>query len=269
MFCPLVLLMLGGGCTSFFNPSFVNLLAADPPEGLGVPVSGDVTIDNAPGHVPIILVNNTQFDDRLLEYMEDIGLDVGDADIRPRIRLRMTVEYTTGSQNTIEFIDGAPILQTSLDTEGGTEEIGLAPADVRENDLDNAVAICDVTLVTPQPVIEVFVPVFLKEITVTTTDFVVVRELEATIPPRFVSLQPDTVDDQGDILTIRNYDVRDAPVPAVGPQCGGVVGFTVSGVLAVPFVEDELGQTLPGYLVTDTTAQAALPGRYSFLTTVR
>ena len=92
-------------------------------------------------------------------------------------------------------------------------------------------------------------------------DLVTTRELVSTLEPQFVTLAPDEVDDNLNPVVVRNFDIRDAPVPATNLLCGSSVGITITGDLRVPFVQDELGNTVPGYLDTNDTAQAALPGR--------
>lgn len=267
-------LVASGSCSSVFNPSFLALISTPTPDETGaVP---NFSISNAPGHVPVVFVNNTRFDDNLLDYMRSIGVNVDQPNLRPRIRVRTTIEYVNGGTNVIEFIDGSALVQGSVVTEDGIQQNLLVPTDLTENDLTNIVAICDVSRVAPgvqadnQTVtVEVFVPVFLKTIRIVEQDLIVQRELVSTTPPQFSVLQPDTVDANNNITLLQNFDIRDIPVAATNLQCGSVVGFSISGTLSVPFVNDELDQNVPGFLDTDNLSQAASPGRFEFMTTVR
>ena len=261
-----------GSCSSVFNPSFLALTSTPTPDETGaVP---NITITNAPGHVPIVFINNTRFDDNLINYLRGIGVDVDKPNLRPRIRVRVTIDYVNGGSNTIEFIDGSDIVQNSVVTADGAQANPLVPTDLVSNDLTNVVAICDVARVSPgvdngTVTVEVFVPVFLKTIRIVEQDLIVRRELASTTQPQFTVLQPDGVDSNNNITLLQNFDIRDVPVPATNLQCGSVVGFTISGTLRVPFVVDELGQNAPGFLDTDTLSQAASPGRFEFRTTIR
>jgi hypothetical protein len=271
---PCIVLLSGAGCSSLFNPSFINLIATPVIDSTGrVP---SITIDNAPGHVPIVFVNNTVFDQNLLNYFNSIGIDTSDPNLRPRVRVRTDIGYVNGNSITLEFIDGSDLVQSSVQTGEGVQQNPLVPTDLTENDLTNAVAICDVSIVRPGggldgsgTSVEVFVPAFLKQITVVVNDLITTRELDETVSPQFVALQQDDVDENQNVTLQRNYDLRDAPVPATDLLCGTVVGFTLSGTLRLPFVQDELGATVPGYLDTDAAAQASVPGRFEFATTVR
>jgi hypothetical protein len=268
------LLAAGSGCSSLFNQSFINLVAQPVPDASGrVP---GITLDNAPGHVVVVFINNTRFDQNLLDFFNSIGVDTSDEDLRPRVRVRVDIRYVNNNTTTFEFLDGASIVQNSVLTAEGLQVNPVVPRDLIENDLTNMVTVCDVSIVQPgggiesaQSSIEVFVPAFLKEIEVVVTDLVVRRELNDVIPPRFVPLQTDDVDDNFNVILARNFDIRDIPVPATNLLCGTVVGFTLSGTLRLPFVQDELGAFVPGYLDTATAVQAEIPGRYDFSTTVR
>lgn len=267
-------LVASTGCSSIFNPSFINLVATPVVDSTGrVP---SITLDNAPGHVPVVFINNTRFDQNLLDYFQSIGIDTSDDNLRPRVRVRTDIRYVNGNTITLEFIDGSDIVQNSVQTSEGAQQNPLVPRDLVENDLTNIVAICDVSIVQPGggideagTSVEVFVPAFLKEVQIVVNDLVTTRELNETIQPQFVALQQDEVDDNRNIILQRNFDIRDAPVPATNLLCGSVVGFTLSGTLRVPFVQDELGAVVPGYLDTDTAAQASIPGRFEFITNVR
>ena len=263
-----------GSCSSVFNPSFLALVSTPSPDVTGAVPS--ITIPNSPGHVPIVFVNNTRFDDNLLNFLSGIGVDTTQPNLRPRIRIRTAISYVNGGTNTVEFIDGSDIVQGSANTADGVQQNPLLPTDLTENDLTNIVAICDVSRVAPgieadnmTVTVEVFVPVFLKTIRVVEQDLIVQRELDMIAPPQFTVLEGDEVDGNQNITLLQNFDIRDIPVAATNLQCGSVVGFSISGTLQVPFVIDELGQNVPGFLDTDTLQQAASPGRFEFRTTVR
>lgn len=263
-----------GSCSSVFNPSFLALISTPSPDETGAVPS--ITIPNSPGHVPVVFVNNTRFDDNLLNFMSGIGVDIDQPNLRPRIRVRTNISYVNGGTNVVEFIDGSSIVQGSAVTGDGVQQNPLVPTDLTENDLDNIVAICDVARVAPgieadnmTVTVEVFVPVFLKTIRVVEQDLIVQRELQTITQPQFSVLQGDEVDANQNITLLQNFDIRDIPVAATNLQCGSVVGFSISGTLQVPFVIDELGQNVPGFLDTDTLSQAASPGRFEFRTTVR
>ncbi|HNO80123.1 MAG TPA: hypothetical protein PKN33_18910 [Phycisphaerae bacterium] len=256
------------GCASLFNPSFLSLVTTPSPDNNGI--VNDVTLSNAPGHVPIFLINNTRFDTALIDYMESIGIDTSDPDLRPRIRVRTTINYVNGNTNTIEFLDGSDIVQGTVLTDEGIQENPLIPRQLTENTLTSVVAICNVGSIQPDASIEVFVPVFLKVIGFESTNILFnVRTLNETIPPRFTVLQRDDVDENFNVTLQRNFDIRDVPVPASGVQCGSVAAFILTGTLRVPFVVDELGQTAPGFLDGDDSAEASNPGRFEFQTAVR
>lgn len=271
----LLALALGfGSCSSVFNPSFLALISTPVPNEDGEVPS--ITIPNASGHVPIVFINNTRFDDNLLNFLDGIGVDITEPNLRPRVRVRTTINYVNGGTNTVEFIDGSSIVQGSANTADGIQQNPLVPTDLTENDLGNIVAVCDVARVAPgieadnmTVTVEVFVPVFLKTIRVVEQDLIVQRELDMIAPPQFTVLQGDQVDANQNITLLQNFDIRDIPVAATNLQCGSVVGFTISGTLQVSFVIDELGQNVPGFLDTDTLSQAANPGRFEFMTTLR
>ncbi len=248
---------LAGGCSSIFNPSFINQVAA-PPTGTTGTIPA-ITLNNAPGHVAILLINNTRFDPLLLDFLETTGADLGDTEPIPRIRVRVNITYANGSENTLELISGSEIVEGSLT--GGT------PPELTEFPLTNFVGVCDIASVTPEQV-ELYVPVTRTTVQIVETQNVITREVLSEAPPAFVVLQPDTVDDNGNVTVVRNFDIRKGPVLVNGVRCGSVIGFTASGTVQVPFIQVQ-GATVPGFLDTDTAAQAATPGRFEFLTNVR
>jgi hypothetical protein len=261
-----LLLASAGGCSSFLNPSFIALITEPTVNQTGTVSQG--TLTNAPGHVPVFFINNTTFDQTLINYMSDLGIDTSDANLRPRVRLRVQIDYVNGSSNTIEFLDGSSIVQGSVLTSEGAQENPLIPRDLTENTLTNVVAVCDIAAIRPDVSVEVFVPVFLK-VSGFEGDLVFIRSLNETIPPQFTVLQPDQVDANFNVTLQRNFDIRDVPVPVTNVQCGSVTAFVLSGTLRVPFVQDELGQLAPGWRDADTAAQASNPGRFTFATAVR
>jgi hypothetical protein len=89
------------------------------------------------------------------------------------------------------------------------------------------------------------------------------------IPPGFRALEVDEVDDRLNTVVTRNIGIRDQPGPVIDVVCGSVVAFILEGTLEVPFVQDENGALVPGYLDTDTASEATIPGRYRVITTTR
>ncbi len=244
----LVLLLSTAGCGAL-NPSFVQMFNPDAS-----------TLDNAPGHLVIGLVNNAEVDERLIAYLESAqggSLMLSDAEkqqLRPRIRFRVEVTYRDGQTALIEFVNGsANLVQPGFEAE--------AEADLSQNDLDNVVVICDVALVQIVPPIEVFIPVEL-----TTFEFEeptdanpgVFRET-GTIDPQFTELLEDEVDEDGNTTLRRNFGIRDGPAPAENPLCGSVITIVLDGTLSVPFFQD-----VPGFDVADAESAASVGGRYEF-----
>jgi hypothetical protein len=112
---------LCGSCSSLFNQSFINLVAQPVVDSTGAVPS--ITLDNAPGHVPIVFVNNTRFDQTLIDYFDSIGVDTSDPDLRPRVRVRTDIQYVNGNSITLEFIDGSDIVQSTVQTLTGPRKI--------------------------------------------------------------------------------------------------------------------------------------------------
>lgn len=245
------------GCGAF-NPSF---LALFDPTGTG----GFQSIDNAPGHVVLSVVNNTEVDERLLEFLLNRGLNLTDAEkrsLRPRLRLRVRVTFVDGTFQTIEFITGSRSL---IDPEFDAQ----AFPDLNQNDMDNAVVWCDVAEVRLEPGsnLEVFIPVEL-------TGFELIQEssfggqiattFEARerILPQFRAMLVDEVDLDGNTTLLRNIGIRDVPGPTSNFICGTVMGIVIEGVLSTPFLE---GVTdAPSYDVNDEIQMARIGGRYEF-----
>ncbi|MBU0718993.1 MAG: hypothetical protein KJ749_12145 [Planctomycetes bacterium] len=255
------------GCGSL-NPAFVDLLG-------GEMAASMTSLDNAAGHVVIAFVNNAEVDERLVDYLKSAdggGLTLTPAEeraLRPRVRFRVEVTYTNGSQLTFEFVDGS----SNLIDPGYSAQ---AFPDLNQNDLNNIVVACDVARVeiSQTSAVEVFVP---SEIGVyelvevagaaggtLRTEF----ELRETIAPQFSALQQDDTDEDGNVTLRRNIGVRDMPAP-VEPLCGSVVAFVLDGVLSVPFLTGVGEAEGPSYDREDQNTEAAIGGRYEFVVSVQ
>lgn len=261
--CPGPALLLGWlalsvvGCGAF-NPSFLALFDTT---GTG----GFQSIDNAPGHVVLSVVNNTEVDERLLEYLLNQGLNLTDTEkrsLRPRLRLRVRVTFVDGTFQTIEFITGSrSLIDPNFDAQSFP--------DLNQNDMDNAVVWCDVAEVRIEPGsnLEVFIPVELTGFELVETSGVggqisTTFEPRVRIPPQFMAMQVDDVDDDGNTTLQRNIGIRDVPGPTSNFICGTVMGIVIEGVLSTPFLE---GVTdAPSYDVNDENQTASIGGRYEF-----
>ena len=257
------------GCT-VFNPAFVALV--NPAAG-----AAGVTVDNAPGHVVMQFVNNAQVDERLISYLRgEGGLMLTDAQVRglrPRVRLRMLITYTNGQSLPFEIVDGSQVLIDSRFQ-------AAAEADINKNDLDNAVARCDVARVeiAPGSSIEVFIPVELLQFerqAVSIGNSVLIQFVpRERIPPQFRTLQPDQIDADGNVVLQANIGIRDFPAPVINPICGTVVAIIMNGTLRVPFLNNvqvpgsEGVIDDPSFDIGDAPSVAAIGGRYEFLVTV-
>lgn len=257
------------GC-GVFSSSFLAVI--DPTGG-----TATASIDNAPGHVVVQFINNAQVDEMLLNYLlTEGGVNLSDAEIRnlrPRVRLRMQITYRNGQTLSFEIVDGSQMLVDSRFQ-------AQADADLNQNDLDNAVARCDVARVeiAPGSSIEVFIPVELlqfdqQQMTVgnnVVTEYI----LRDRIPPQFRVLQADQVDQDGNVVLQSNIGIRDFPSPVLNPVCGTVVAVIMNGTLRVPFLAGVPDPTGPGQLndpsfdVGDASSVASIGGRYEFLVTV-
>ena len=251
----LVLSMVGCGA---FNPSFLALFDATATGGFQL-------IDNAPGHVVLSVVNNTELDERLLEFLLTQGLELTDVEkrtLRPRLRLRVRVTFVDGTFQVIEFITGSrSLIDPSFDAQSFP--------DLNQNDMGNAVVWCDVAEVRLEPGsnLEVFIPVELTGFELVETSGLggqVSTEFEPRerIPPQFRAMQVDDVDDDGNTVLQRNIGIRDVPGPTSNFICGTVMGIVIEGVLSTPFLE---GVTdAPSYDVNDANQTASIGGRYEF-----
>jgi len=262
---------LWGAACSALNPAFVDTLAFVDQDS----IIASSTLENAPGHIPVLLINNAIFSPELLAYMERVlpSSIPDEANLRPRIRLTVAVTFTDGNTTTFEFLDGTPLIEGSLNVDDPDFELPdlIVPEDLLTNDLDNAVALCDVSLVTIDGLIEMFVPVHLKEITVDEAGQGAepTRQLVNVTEPQFQPLLVDEVDENGTVVVLRNFGVRNIPAPATNLLCGSVVAIVLNGVLSVPFVVDEIGETVPGFLDTDVGSQTSIPGRFDLLLTLQ
>jgi hypothetical protein len=222
-----------------------------------------VTLPNAPGHVPLLLANQTTFDAALLEFLEQTGTNLDYPNLRPRVRLRVRINYVNGGSNDIELIDGSPVISNATATGADT----VPPPELTEGTLRSVVAVCNVLSVEPLQV-EVFVPVTFTTIMIREAQNVVVREVTDNQPPQFTVLQADEVDANNNVTLVRNFDIRNQPVQVSDVQCGSVIGFTISGELSTTFVNFN-GAFIPGALDTDLAGAASNPGRFEFQTSVR
>lgn len=246
------------GCGDVFNPAFLDVL--------GTEIAAPRGPDSA-GHVVIAVRNDSIFDERLLQSLVDAGLDrtlLDDPFLRPRVRMLLEVTFLNGDVMQVQFEDGS-----------STVVHPLAPAsaltDLARTEQDNLVVQCDVARVELVALPEVFVPDVFEHTRIdpgdeNTPPF---RVRTGVDPPHFERLERDTVDQFGTIIVLRNVDIRDAPAPAIAPNCGSVVTVTFSGTLSLPFERNSFGQDIPGVLVTDTARLAASPGRFHVIVDIR
>lgn len=250
-----------GGCDAF-SPGFVNVI--DPDGTSGIP-----TMDNAPGHVVISVINNAEIAERLLSHLERSGaLADLEPPFRPRIRMRVLVTFTDGTTQEIEFITGSgTLIEPPFDA--------TRFPDLNQNDRDNGVVICDVARVevNPNAAIEVFIPVEMTEWQLIESGegsggAVIARfERRAEIVPQFRVLAVDDVDDDGNVVLLRNIGIRVVPAAVTDLPCGSVVAIVIDGTLAVPFFDSEDGQ--PGYDQEDEATIGTISGRYEFRVSVQ
>lgn len=246
-----------------FNPAFVNLLDTSG-------TAQFATLDNAPGHMIIAVVNNAVVDEQLLTFLQSPqggGLVLTDAEklaLRPRIRARVQVDFADGSSQIIEFVNGSgKLVDQRFDA--------TAFPDLSGNDLDNAVVLCDVAAVTLDPgsAVEVFVPVQITGYELIETINETGQVIGTTFQPRtrtlpqFIPLRVDDVDDDGNVSLQRNIGTRDVPAPVSNPVCGSVVAIVVDGALSVPFLPQS-GTNAPSFDQADEQTIANIGGRYRF-----
>lgn len=250
------------GCTSLnsaFNPSFVDLFD---------PSGGSATVDNASGHVAIVFINNADVDERLLNYLVAEPPDGGGVELtpyerrnlRPRFRFRVRVDFSNGNSTLFEFIDGsAKLVDTRFDA--------TSEPDLLQNDLSNGIVVCDVARVAVEGPIEVFMPVAIAGFQF--------QEASDNRPPtfvfrgflnqslRFIPLNVDTIDQDGNVTLIQNISIRDVPVPVDNPRCGSVVSIAITGSLAVPFLNTPIfSSNDPSVQTDDAVTIARIGGRF-------
>jgi hypothetical protein len=249
------------GCGAL-NPSFVNLLDPDGSQGFQ-------TVNNAPGHLVVSVINNAEIDERLLDYLETLTTfsEAEERALRPRVRMRLRVTFVDGSFQTIEFITGSPNL---IDPAFSAQ----AFPDLNQNDLSNAVVLCDVASVQMEPgtTVEVFVPVELTgfelvEISGEGGQVTLEFQPRQRTPPQFLALQTDDVDEDGNVVLQRNIGARDVPGAVIGLSCGSVVAIVINGVLSVPFLTGV--SDAPSFDIGDDATVATIGGRYEFVATVQ
>ncbi len=248
-----------GGCDAL-DPAFVNLID---PTG----ISGLSTLDNAPGHVVIAVVNSTTIQQNLRNFLStriDPELQEQIDTLRPRMRLSLLVTFADGAQQTIEFITGSrDLVDLSF--------AGQAETDLNQRDFTNAVALCDVRSVEldPNAAIEVFMPVRIvnfQRVDVTTGAGVTTttqnQQRDQTLPG-FRVLLPD------DNTIERNIGPRDIPGVLTNVLCGSVVVIEVSGQLFVPFADVVDVGNVPAVDVDAPQEIGSVGGRYEFRITVQ
>lgn len=248
-----------GGCSAL-NPAFVDFVA-------GGQANTFITLDPAPGHVVIAFINNTEMDEQLIGYLEGPGgLNFTDAEkrsLRPRIRARVQVTFVGGAQAAFEFISGTPNVIDQRET-------AFAVPDLSENDLDNAVVLCNVARVELlQGSVEVFMPVRLTVYELQEIGLGLINNTfrqREQIPPQFRRLEVDDVDIDGNTILLRNIGIREVPGPVVSPICGTVITISLTGTLSVPFLigPGVIGND-PSYDRDDEPSEAAIGGQYGFV----
>jgi len=250
------------GCNAF-NSSF---LALFPSSNAAI----NETLPNAPGHVVVAVNNQTEVDDRLQEFLyPKLGLSDSElATLKPRVRMRIRITYSDSSFQTVEFIVGSSnLVDPAFDAE--------SVPDLNQNDLNNAVAICDVARVELEPGTnaEVFLPVEIIQYQLvqtntqggqTVTDF----EQRGTLEPVFWPIQVDQADENRTVTLERNVGVRDVLSPVPNVICGSTVIITVNGILKVPFL-DPVSPDVPSVDQDDLETVSRIGGRYEFVVTVQ
>ncbi len=254
------------GCSAL-NPSFVDLID---------PSGGSNSVENAPGYVAIVFVNNADVDERLLTYLETDLPDGGGVELtpyerrtlKPRLRFRVRVEFTNGNSNVFEFVDGSVKLVDSR-FDASTEP------DLIENDLTNAIVVCDVVRVSVDGPITVFMPAQIEgwqtvQNTFGGLAFQFVQFRQESL--RFIPLEIDVLDEDGNVTLQRNIGVRDVPVPVEAPRCGSVVSITITGTLASPFIniaddpnnpnDQAFSRDVPSVMLNDANSIARIGGRF-------
>lgn len=262
---------LCGGCSAF-NPAFLDLLP-------GLDTAAVATVPNPPGYVVVTFVNNVEVSEQIVTCLKstDCGcLDQGDEApeeacealpltdaeqraLKPRMRFRVQVNFTDGTSQQLEFIDGSKdLIKPNFDS--------TANPDLNQNDLNTVVTICDVASVEVVNPVEVFVPIAwsqFEQVDPTENAEAFTRIVGQSVP-QFVTLQVDEVDEDLNTTLRRNVGLRDTPGTVNNPLCGSVVAITIDGALSVPFFEGR-----PGYDRDDPEQEASVGGRYEFTVSVQ
>ncbi|NOS99552.1 MAG: hypothetical protein HOP29_02880 [Phycisphaerales bacterium] len=241
-----------------FNPAFLDVL--------GPSVVAPRGPDSA-GHVVIAFRNDATFDERVLDSLVAAGLDealLTDQTLRPRVRLLLRITFVDQNTLDVEFNDGS---STVIDPLVDPRDF----PDLLQTPQNNLVVQCDVARVDLLTLPSVFVPTAFEITRIdpgdeNTPPFRVRNQI---IPAQFEQLQLDTVDQFGNTVVLRNINTRDAPAPAISPNCGSVVTLTLSGQLSLPFERNFVGVDLPGVLITDLARLAASPGRFRLTVGIR
>ena len=244
------------GCDAL-NPGFIDVIAGDA-------AADFAQMDNAPGHVIITFINNTEIDEQIIAYLETQGWggDLTPAEkqaLSPRVRARARVTFANDEQTDIEFVTGSPdVIEPGFGA--------FAVPDVAGNDLDHTVVLCDVARVELFPEsIEVFMPVELTVYELVETDFSTFWVIQAQIAPRFRPLDVDTVDANMNVVVSRNISIRNLPAPVDTPRCGAVIAIVMDGALTVPFFRGNA----PSYDSSDRFSAGTVGGRYEFLVSIQ
>lgn len=260
------LVLVSSGCSNIFSSSFLALFPSSD-------AASNETLANAPGHVIVAVNNQTEVDERLLDYLVPrimAATDLTETEVRalrPRIRMRVRITFTDQSSSLWEFVTGSGNLVDPA-------FIAAADPDLNQTQLNNAVAICDVARVEMEPGTnaEVFLPAEiiqyqLIEATNPTGGTVVTYEQRGSITPVFWPIQVDEEDGNGNTLQ-RNVGVRDVLSPVPNVICGSNVIITVNGVLTVPFL-DPASPDAPSVDQDDLETVSRIGGRFEFVVSVQ
>ncbi len=224
------------------------------------------TISNAPGHVVVAFNNQTDIDEKLLNYLASVGLDA--SSMLPRVRVDVRITFTDQSFTIVEFVTGSENLVEP-------DYAAQASTDLDQPPLNNFVGNCDVARVELDPgaSAEIYIPAEIIQYQLvettsqggqTVTDF----EQRGVINPAFRPLQVDETDDRGHVTLRRNIGVRDVLSPVPDVICGSNVVITVNGTLTVPFL-DPVSQDVPSVDQDDEETNAQIGGRFEFNVSVQ
>ncbi len=244
---------------SALNPAFVDVI--------GPGIAGQPTGPTSPGHVVVAFRNDTVFDEQLLAFLVQDGLDptlLDDAELRPRVAVRVRITFPDNETLDVEFVDGSSTIVSA------EVDISQFP-DLVRNQQDNLVVQCDVVRVELVELPRVFVPSVFETLTVDPGDenSAPFTRLVNRVQPQFEQLERDDVDQNGNTLLQRNLDIRDVPGPAIGPNCGSVVTIVLSGTMRLPFEVNAQNQLVPGVFDFDIEGRATSPGRYQLNVGIR